>query len=90
MKQALLRELEWLRRLSAVRHWVHDDFIFNTGVALATTSSIRIEPGVCPKVEHMEGYFFSPFSFLFFLILQPLLSPFILYSFFFRIIPKDF
>jgi hypothetical protein len=40
MKQALLRELEWLRRFSALRHWIHDDFIFNTGVALATTSSI--------------------------------------------------
>ena len=74
MKQVLLRELEWLRRFSALRHWVHDDLIFNTGVALATTSSIRIEPGVCPKVEHMEGYFFSPFSLLFFLILQLLLS----------------
>ena len=24
MKQVLLRELEWLRRFSAVRHWVHD------------------------------------------------------------------
>ena len=89
MKQVLLRELEWLRRLSAVRHWVHDVFIFNTGVTLVTTSSIQIEPGVCPKVEHMEGYFFSPFSLQFFLILQPLLSPFIIYSFF-RIIPKDF
>ena len=74
MKQVLLRELEWLRRFSALRHWVHDDLIFNTGVALATTSSIRTEPGVCPKVEHMEGYFLSPFSLLFFLILQLLLS----------------
>jgi hypothetical protein len=89
MKQVLLRELEWFRRLSAVRHWVHDVLIFNTGVALATTSSIWIVPGVCPKVEYLEGYFFSPFSLFFFLILQPLLSPFILYSFF-RIIPKDF
>ena len=24
MKQALLRELEWLGSFSAVRHWVHD------------------------------------------------------------------
>ena len=40
MKQALLRELEWLRRFSAVRHWVHDVFVFNTGVTLVTTSSI--------------------------------------------------
>lgn len=50
-----------------MRHWVHDVFIFNTGVTLATTSSIRIEPGVCPRVEHMEGYFFPPFfiTFLF-------------------------
>ena len=40
MKQALLRELEWLRRFSAVRHWVHDAFVFNTGVTLVTTSSI--------------------------------------------------
>ena len=65
IKQALLRELEWLRWFSALHHWVHDDFVFNTGVALATTSSIRVEPGVCPKVEHMEGYFFSPFFFTF-------------------------
>ena len=61
-------------RFSAVRHWFHDVFIFNTDVTLVTISSIWVEPGVCPKVEHMEGYFFSPFHLLFFLILQPLLS----------------
>ena len=33
MKQVLLRELEWFRRLGALRHWVHDVLIFNTGSA---------------------------------------------------------
>ena len=33
MKQVLLRELEWFRRLGALRHWVHDVLIFNTGLA---------------------------------------------------------
>ena len=28
------------RRFSAVRHWVHDVFVFNTGVTLVTTNSI--------------------------------------------------
>jgi hypothetical protein len=82
MKQALLRELEWLRRLSAVRHWVHDVFIFNTGVTLATTSSIRIEPGVCPKVEHMEGYFFPPFFITFIFNSSTPCFSFLIFSFF--------
>ena len=40
MKQALLRELEWFRRLGALRHWVHDVFVFNTDVIFVTISSI--------------------------------------------------
>ena len=73
--------LEWLRRFSAVRHWVHDVFSLQYRWC-SSTSRLWIEPGVCPKVEQMEGYFFSPFSLLFFLILQPLLSPFIHFLFF--------
>ena len=82
MKQALLRELEWLRRFSAVRHWVHDVFVFNTGVTLVTTSSIRIEPGVCPKVEHLEGYFFSPFFITFLFNSSTPSFSFLIFSFF--------
>ena len=76
-----MKQMSFERHLSGlegllVRHWVHDVFSLQYRWC-SSTSRLWIEPVVCPKVEQMEGYFFSPFSLLFFLILQPLLSPFI-------------
>ena len=78
----LLRDIWVARRFSAVRHWVHDVFIFNTSVIFVTSSSICIEPGVCPKVEHMEGYFFSPFFITFLFNSSTPSFSFLIYSFF--------
>ena len=78
----LLRDIWVARRFSAVRHWVHDVFIFNTSVIFVTSSSICIEPGVCPKVELLEGYFFSPFFFTFLFNSSTPSFSFLIYSFF--------
>jgi hypothetical protein len=82
MKQDLLRELEWLEGLVQCVTGSMTSLFFNTGVTLATTSSIRIVPGVCPKVEHMEGYFFSPFFITFLFNSSTPSFSFLIFSFF--------
>ena len=85
----LLRDIWVARRFSAVRHWVHDVFIFNISINFVITDSIWVEPGVCPKVEHMEGYFFSPFFFTFLFNSSTPSFSFLIFLLF-SIIPKDF
>ena len=80
----LLRDIWVVRSFGAVRHWVHDVFVFNISIIFVITDSIWVEPCVCPMVEHLEGYFFSPFFITFLFNSSTPSFSFLIYSFFFN------